>query len=192
VQEFVVARLDEGGWRQICQHNLLEDALEACEREVLRTLAPSQPVNRELLLADQELCRGFSPAELEALSARLETVDQPVGTEVVVAGSPAKDMYFLIRGEVGVFLKPNDGPEQLLSRLGPGMSFGELALADRAPRSATIRALEPIRALRLSFQAFDHLTEEGLAPLQAKLMTNLVGVLASRLRSANAEIRSLQ
>jgi CRP-like cAMP-binding protein len=72
------------------------------------------------------------------------------------------------------------------------MSFGEVALIDRAPRSATVRALEPVRALRLSFDAFDRLPSEGLAHLQTQLLTQLAGVLATRLRNANAEIRSLR
>ena len=58
--------------------------------------------------------------------------------------------------------------------------------------SATVRALGPIRALRLSFAAFDLLADEGLGHVQSKLLNNLVSVLAARLRSANAEIRSLR
>jgi glutaminase len=192
LQDFVVSRLDEGGWRQICQHNRFDEALEVCERELLRNLGTSRPSPLEASLAEQELCRGLSVADLAALSARLVTVELPAGTDVLVAGSRAEDMYFLLRGEVGVILKGAEGSEQLISRLGPGMSFGELALTDRAPRSATVRALEPILALRLSFESFDRLADEGLGRLQAKLVANLVGVLASRLRSVNAEIQSLK
>ena len=192
LQEFVVSRLDQGGWNQICQHDLVDEALEACEREVLRQHSPAAHAVAEAPLAHQELCRGFSPGELEDLDSRLTAEDLPAGTNVLIAGSPADAMYFLLQGEVGIFLTTPEGFEQMISRLGPGMSFGELALTDRAPRSATVRALQPIKTLRLPFEAFDRLDQEGLGHLQAKLTANLVGVLASRLRSANAEIRGLK
>ena len=192
LQEFIVSRLDQGGWKQICQHDLVDEALEACEREVLRQHTPAAQSLLEAPLAHQELCRGFSPGELEDLASRLTAEDLPAGTDVLIAGSPADAMYFLLQGEVGIFLTTPEGAEQMISRLGPGMSFGELALTDRAPRSATVRALQPIKTLRLPFDAFDQLERDGLGHLQAKLTSNLVGVLASRLRSANAEIRGLK
>lgn len=192
LKDYVVSRFDEGGWRQLCPHDLPDDALEACERELLRTLGPTRAGDSTGSLAHQELCRGFSPGELEDLRSRLTEVELPAGADVLVAGTPADAMYFLVEGEVGVYLRPGGAEEQLISRLGPGMSFGELALTDRATRSATVRALQRSRAFRLTFDAFDHLAEEGLGHLQSKLMANLVGVLASRLRSANAEIQSLK
>ncbi len=191
LRNYIISRLDEGGWKQICGFTSRDEALEACENEVLQKLRGTLPPSDDMPLASQELCRGMTPGELKDLGDRLTLVELPAGADVLVAGSGADAMYFLSRGEIGIFLKPDGLGEQLISRLGPGMSFGEVALVDREPRSATVRALEPIRAWRLSFAAFDRFAEEGLGHLQTKLTNNLVSVLATRLRSANAEIRSL-
>ncbi len=192
LRNYVVARLAEGGWDQICGFASSEAALEVCENELLQRFGGTPAAGGDVPLRLQELCRGFSPGELQDLSTRLAEVDLPAGAEVIAAGSPGDSLYFLTRGEVGIFLRPAEGEEQIISRLGPGMSFGEVALVDREPRSATVRALTSVRALRLGFEAFDRLDAEGLGHLQHKLITNLASVLAARLRSANIEIRSLK
>ena len=192
LRNYVSAHLDEGGWRQFCGLDSRDDALEAFEDELLERHGRLRAAGSECPLEDQELCRGMSAGERLDLAARLTPLEAPEGTDVIAAGSAGDALYFLTRGEVGIYLQPDGGPEQLVSRLGPGMSFGEVALIDRAPRSATVRALEPVRALRLSFDAFDRLPSEGLAHLQTQLLTQLAGVLATRLRNANAEIRSLR
>ena len=192
LRNYVAARLDDGGWRQFCGFDSRDEALESFEDELLQHHGTVRLHTRDVPLAEQELCRDLTPGELQDLSARLDIVEAPTGATLIASGSDADAVYFLTRGEVGIYLPTDGGDGQLVGRLGPGMSFGEVALVDRAPRSATVRALEPVRALRLPFEAFDCLPAEGLAHLQGKLLAQLAGVLAARLRNANAEIRSLR
>jgi len=192
LRNYVVAQMQEDGWRKLCPFDSTDAAIEHCENEVLRKHGlPPSDLN-DVPLANQELCRGFSAGDLSELAKRLTRVALSEGADVITVGSAADSLYFLIRGEVGIFLKPPDAPEQLISRLGPGMSFGELALVDREPRSASVRCLTPIQAWRLEFDTFDRLDREGLLHLKAQLLSNLAGVLATRLRSANLEIESLK
>ncbi len=72
------------------------------------------------------------------------------------------------------------------------MTFGEMALADRSPRSAAIRARTDVRLLRLPFVAFDQLPARGQHALHTRLLQNLASVLSRRLRDANAELLSLR
>ena len=192
LRDYVVARLQEDGWESLCAFATVDQALEACENELLRRHGSERPPADEVPLPDHESCRGLTPEEIDDLSKRLTRIEYPAGAEVFAAGSVADAMYFLVRGEVGIFLKTSDSGEQLISRLGPGTSFGEVALVDREPRSATVRALEPIQTWRLAFDRFDRLGLEGSGQIQTKLYGNLASVLAARLRSANAEIRSLK
>lgn len=216
LRNYVTARLTEDGWRELCRHGTPDEALETFENELLQTFHAPASSGPPPSLAQQELCAGFTPDEIAALNARVTVVELPSGTVALAAGSQADSMYFLLEGEVGIFVAdaaspPETGPahptsapatpapsaatgprSQLISRLGPGMSFGEIALADRAPRSATVRTLTAIRALELPFGAFDRLPADGLAALQTKLFANLARVLARRLRAANAELRSLK
>jgi len=192
LRQYVVAQLQEDGWRTLCPFDDADATVEYCENELLRRHGKAPATPGQMPLDQQELCRGFSPGELSDLACRLDEIQMPQGTDVLQIGSPADCLYFLSRGEVGIFLKPPDAPEQLISRLGPGMSFGELALVDREPRSATVRSLTPIEAWRLQFAAFDRFEDEGLGHLKTKLLANLASVLATRLRSANLEIESLK
>ncbi|MBN8249833.1 MAG: cyclic nucleotide-binding domain-containing protein, partial [Verrucomicrobia bacterium] len=192
LRQYVVAQMQEDGWKTLCPFDSTDAAVEHCENDVLRRHGQPAPGVHEMPLSDQELCHGFSPGELSDLAERLTRVTLDTGADVLTAGSPADSFFFLNRGEVGVFLKPPDAPEQLISRLGPGMSFGELALVDREPRSATVRCLTPVTAWRLDFEAFDRLEAEGVGHLKTKLLANLARVLSTRLRSANLEIESLK
>lgn len=192
LRDYVEHRQGEEGWAHLSRFATRDDALEFCENELLRTHGLPGSAVQTVPLGEQELCRGLSPGELQDLSDRLVATELAAGVDVVVAGSPADAMFFLARGEVGVFLCNPAAEDQLVSRLGPGMSFGEVAMVDRQPRSATVRTLSACSVLRLSFETFDRMTHEGLEHLQAKLFANLARVLAARLRSANAEIRSLK
>lgn len=192
LRDYVLPRLTEGGWRILCRHTTLDEALERCENELLQGLGSHTGTGLEMPLSQQELCQGFSPGELKDLADRLTVVELPASSEAFTAGAEADAMYFLTRGEVGIYLAADEAGEQLVSRLGPAMSYGEAALLDREPRSATVRSLTDVTALRLSFAAFDRLESDGLGHLQTKLVRNLARVLATRLRSANAEIRSLR
>ena len=192
LREYVLSRIQEDGWRQLCLHATQDDALEVCENEILRQQGCLGSGVERIPLVDQELCRGLSPEEIRALSERVTTLSLPAGAEVMKVGSPADAVFFLVQGEVGVFLRTSDGKEQLVRRLGPGASFGEVALVDREPRSATVRTLHPTEVLRLGFDAFDRLDAEGNSTLRTKLYANLASVLAARLRSANLEIGSLK
>ena len=73
----------------------------------------------------------------------------------------------------------------------PGALFGELAILDHRPRSATVTANEPMSAFRLSTKAFADLCE--LDPHVAiKLVSALARELSDRLRRANLTIRQLE
>jgi sulfate permease, SulP family len=78
-----------------------------------------------------------------------------------------------------------------LATFAPGSVFGELAILDHGPRSATVTADEPMAAFRLSTKAFAALCE--LDPHVAiKLVSALARELSDRLRRANLTIRQLE
>ena len=86
---------------------------------------------------------------LDGLAMALRPVEVPEGTEVISQGDVG-DRYFVIdEGEVDVFV---DG--EMVTHLGPGEAFGELALLRDAPRAATVVARGPVRLLALDRDAF--------------------------------------
>ena len=60
-------------------------------------------------------------------------------------GDPADTLHLLDRGHVGVRTTTPLGDVALLSVLGPGEAFGEMALIDQSPRNATVVALRRLR-----------------------------------------------
>lgn len=102
------------------------------------------------------------------------------GQALVHQGGPSRDLYVLAEGRVRVVMTTPDGVELLLAVLGPGGTVGELSVLDGRPRSASVLALEPVRALRIGGSAFGQFL---LA--RPRAVVGLLRVLSGRLRSAD-------
>src|SRR6185436_6602843 len=93
--------------------------------------------------------------------------------------SDGEEFYIILSGEVEV----TKGGRPL-TVLGPGVHFGEMALVDRSPRSATVRARTETRLMSLSRRAFYQLVRTEPV-LSSKLLWSFVQVLSHRLRATN-------
>jgi serine/threonine protein phosphatase PrpC len=101
------------------------------------------------------------------------------GEVVIEEKSDGEEFYIILSGEVEV----TKGGRPL-TVLGPGVHFGEMALVDRSPRSATVRARTETRLMSLSRRAFYGLVRTE-AVLSSKLLWSFVQVLSHRLRATN-------
>lgn len=101
------------------------------------------------LLRGVPLLAPMSGVALERLARRVRRTDVPAGRVVVRQGEPG-DLYHLIAA--GRFAVDHDGA--VLRELGPGQAFGEIALIDAVPRTATVTALEPSRLLSVDGESF--------------------------------------
>lgn len=98
--------------------------------------------------------------------------------EVVVRqGDEQGDLYAVVAGRLKVSIANVDGDEMVLSILGPGDVFGEIALLDRQPRSASVSALEACDLLVVERRPFHDLLLRVPA-----LALSLMQVMAKRLR----------
>ena len=77
--------------------------------------------------------------------------------------------------------------ENELARLGPGAHFGEMALIDQAPRSASISSVEDSLLLRLDRKMFFTLIRKE-SELAKKVLWNMLQVLSGRLRTTNRNL----
>ena len=73
---------------------------------------------------------------------------------VFFQGDPSDSLYILIKGSVKVTKASEDGHEKILDILGPGEIFGELAMLDGHPRSATVTTCEPTELAAISRSDF--------------------------------------
>ena len=104
------------------------------------------------------------------------------GDLVVREGEPGGDLYVVLEGEVSV---EQHGLPIALVRAGG--HFGEMGLVDAGPRSASIRAKEPLRAMIISRDAMLALMQHE-PTLAVKLLWAFVQVLSQRLRATNTEL----
>jgi CRP/FNR family cyclic AMP-dependent transcriptional regulator len=112
------------------------------------------------MLEDVPLFRGLSPDALAKIESRCVPRNYPRNAVVISEGDEATSMYIIVSGSVKVYHTDADGKETILNTEGPGQHFGELALVDEAPRSASVITLEPSRLLVLSKTAFQECLEE--------------------------------
>ncbi len=91
---------------------------------------------------------GLEPAALERLAAAMRARRFRRGEVIFHIGDPGDALFVIVSGEVKISLPSETGDEAILATLRPGDVFGELALLDGAPRSASASALSPDRDRR--------------------------------------------
>lgn len=77
---------------------------------------------------------------LDLLAAQVKQRVYEKNTVIITEGEQSDSLYIVNNGEVKIYISDDDGKEMQLQILGPGDYFGELALIDRKPRSASAMA----------------------------------------------------
>ena len=121
--------------------------------------------------------RNLYPAAIVELTRMLRRLDLAERTVVVRRGRPGDCMYFIASGEVEVRLEPP-------VRLGPGTFFGEMALLERSPRTATVVTTLPTTLLILDVSDFHAFTA-----LHPDLAQSVEAEAARRASAIKANIR---
>ncbi len=103
-------------------------------------------------VAAMPLFRDLRPVELDLLLARLIPIRVEAGAAIIHQGEPGDRFYIIRSGSVQV-----ERDDHLLATLGPGETFGEIALLHNVPRTATVRAVEPTELLALEATDFHDL-----------------------------------
>src|SRR5947207_14941295 len=104
--------------------------------------------------------RGLSPDDLEALATELVERDYRAGEAIFAQGDAGEEMFFILQGGVNIHL-PGEGSRRVsLKDLAVGEYFGELALFDDRPRSASALATTETRVAILGRGALSHHLEK--------------------------------
>jgi CRP/FNR family transcriptional regulator len=126
-----------------------------------------QQSNREEVLRSIGIFSGCSKRELQSLAKVLKEIDYQTGDEICRQGQSGLGLHVVTEGETEVQV---DG--QTRRRLGPGAFFGEIALLDGGPRSATVIARTPVSTLSLSTWDFKE-TLKNHPDLAVKMLEEL-------------------
>ena len=131
-----------------------------------------------------KLFNGLSPEEVHKIVSRGMTIHIAKGETLFYQGTIGNKMYVVLGGVIGLY----DGKEQIAS-LRTGAMFGEMALIEDAPRSATAVAEEASRLFVLDERTFNKLLTKRVS---IRILLNVVGTLSNRLRDMNARYTQLK
>jgi CRP/FNR family cyclic AMP-dependent transcriptional regulator len=138
------------------------------------------------LLAQVPLLASLDPTSRTVLARQLESVEVPADATLFSLGDPGDTLFLIQDGTVQVRLHDEDGNPIILATLGPGEYFGEMALLDDQPRSATIVTTTPCAFLTLSRAPF-----QQLVLVQPGVAVSLLREISGRLRACHRRVADL-
>ncbi|MBK06917.1 MAG: hypothetical protein CL920_37765 [Deltaproteobacteria bacterium] len=94
------------------------------------------------------------------LAERFTVTDAKLDETLLAEEQPADALYLIAGGEVGIYKSRPDGEQTLLSRIGPGQFFGELALLTKKPSTCSFVSLEACSLLKLKAEDFFSVMKE--------------------------------
>jgi CRP/FNR family transcriptional regulator len=133
------------------------------------------------MLAHIPLFCELSPRELRKLAGTAVQRSYPAGRVIVRQGEPGVGLYVLIRGRAHVQQQGAEGSPRQIALIGSNEVFGELALLDNAPRSASVIAEEDTSTLVIPIFDFRALLHDD-----PDIAVKLLAVLAQRVRAAES------
>lgn len=131
------------------------------------------------------LFAGLTEDELALLEQRSNTRTFPKNAILINEGDDTDSLYIIQTGRVRVFMSNEEGKEIILNEQGPGEHFGELALLDDTPRSASVMAMERTQVSVISRQDFRDvlLNHPGIALSLIKDLSRRVRLLSENVKN---------
>jgi CRP/FNR family transcriptional regulator, cyclic AMP receptor protein len=126
---------------------------------------------KEDLIRQVPLFSHCSKNDVKAIAQIADEIDLDEGTEMTREGAAGREFFVLLEGSAEV----ERGGEKV-NALGAGDFFGEIALISEEPRTATVRASSPVRALVITARSFRRLIDE-----QPEIKTSVMQAMADRL-----------
>lgn len=138
-------------------------------------------MERVIVLKNTQLFAQTPENVLSSIAPIMKEVTYSDGQEIFAKGDPGDSMYIIYTGQIGIY----DGKKQL-ALFDKGEIFGELALLDTEPRSATTVAETDTLVFRIDQEDFFELMEE-----RDEILKNVLRILCQRIRAQNEKMRLL-
>jgi len=129
-------------------------------------------------LGSIRLFSGCNKSDLQRIAKSVDEISVDEGRVLTTEGDFGREAFVVVSGTARVNI---DGTE--VATLGPGQQFGELALLDGGPRTATVTALSPMELVVIDQRSFLSLLDEvpGLA-------RRILASLASTIRELDTQV----
>ncbi|MFQ5864332.1 MAG: SulP family inorganic anion transporter [bacterium] len=163
----------------------VEDAL--IQRELEAALIQKQ----RLALKNLSTFKDLTEEQLELVRKHMHPMQYQKSDIVFKEGEPGDKIYFILSGGVSVLASISEnGRDRRLATFGEGVFFGDMAILENQPRSATVRADSETDVLYMSVKEFQHLVKHQ--PLIAsKMLLGMARELSYRLRLTTIEVMTL-
>ena len=132
----------------------------------------------------------LSDEDLAKLAGFCEMRKMSESTTVFIENMPGESLFLIKKGTVRISKMFAEGDEKTLVVLGPEDIFGEMAVIDGLPRSATARVAEDAELISVKKKDLERLCSEDAA-LALKIVSNIVRVFSKRVRESNEEYRDM-
>ena len=138
------------------------------------------------MLHHVQLFRSLAPSETVLLTDHSTTRTYPANTVLITEGDTTDSLYVILDGEVKVYVSDANGKEAILNLMGPGEYFGELALLDDSPRSASVVTMSPTKVMIISKSDFKRCLASN-----PDLAFNMIRSLTQQVRSLTDSVKNL-
>lgn len=138
------------------------------------------------ILALAGITNEMTEEQIGQLVAMAEERTYSRGRLILQEDSKSRDLYIIVKGRASVLLSlPSECQrEEIVYRMRDGQIFGELALVDGSPRSASIQADDEVITYRLPYEKLMALLEEN-PRIGYYLMRNIAAIISARMRNTN-------
>ena len=126
-----------------------------------------------------KLFNGLKPEEVSSILKQGKTIHFLEGQTVFHEGMLGSNLFIILGGEIGIYIR-----DKLIAKCKVGDAFGEMAVLNEKPRSATAAALTDVKLFTLDESHLSGILEQHVA---VRLLLNIVHVLSERLEAANAK-----
>jgi hypothetical protein len=145
-------------------------------------MAQLTTIEKMMLIRQVPIFSELDAEDLEELASIVEERRINADKDLFREGDVGDAVYLIVKGRVRVFVGGGQRAEKTINELGPGACIGEMAVLDRSPRSATVRALESTRALRVPGEGFKRVMSE-----RPEMSEAIVAELVRRMRGLMAQ-----
>ncbi|MGF1535635.1 MAG: Crp/Fnr family transcriptional regulator [Elainellaceae cyanobacterium] len=134
-------------------------------------------IDRLLFIREVPLFKELRDDFLVRLASVMDEVGFPSGHTIFDQGQEGRSLYIVVSGEVKVHIR-----DRVLAQLGQGACFGEMAVFDAEPRSASITTLQACDCLLLTQQQLYEAIDET-----PEIAINIIRLLSRRIRTLNSD-----
>lgn len=155
----------------------------------LKLMGTGPGFQRELcdMIGSTPMFSDFEWRDIEALAGYMRAYEAGSGTSLFHEGDAGHYMCLILDGKVDICKEDSHDQEKIVTSVGRGKTFGEMAIVDGEPRSASAITAEPTALAILTKTDFHRIVSEKPA-LATKILLKVARLLSQRLRLTSGQL----